>query len=57
MTYKITIFIPYEGDASYYFSSLEEVREWIKRNKHPLDEISVEVITKSVDIYELMEEK
>jgi hypothetical protein len=53
MEYKVTTSIPYEGDCSFNTFSLQEVKDYLKANANRLDDITVEVIASTLDVYEL----
>jgi len=56
MEFKVTITIPYEGDCSFTTYSLEEVKDYLKANGNRLDDITVEVIASTLDVYELIKQ-
>ena len=53
MEYKVTVDIPYEGEYSFYTCSLDEVKAFIRTKSMTLDDITVEVVAATLDIYEL----
>jgi hypothetical protein len=56
MEYKVTTSIPYEGDYSFTAYSLQEVKDYLKANANRLDDITVEVIASTLDVYELIKQ-
>jgi hypothetical protein len=56
MEYKVTITIPYEGDCSFTTYSLAEVKEYLRSNSDRLEDITVEVIASTLDVYELIKQ-
>ena len=56
MEYRVTTLIPYEGDCSFNTYSLQEVKDYLKANANRLDDITVEVIASTLDVYELIKQ-
>jgi hypothetical protein len=55
MTFRLTRSIPYEGDYSRDYETLEEVKEEILREKYvSLDDMDIIEYTRSIDVYDLM---
>lgn len=56
MEFKVTTSIAYEGDWSFTTYSLDEVKQYIRNNANKLDDITVEVIAATLDVYELIKQ-
>lgn len=60
MSYRVSWCIPYEGEDHEYFTSLEEVRQWVLENSgrwgRNYDNLTVLEIAREVDIYSIMKE-
>ena len=59
--YRVIISVPYEGDFTVSFETLDEVREWIRNTPRSTYEFSydnIEILkVEYVDVYSLMEGK
>lgn len=55
--YKVTVSIAYEGDFSEYKDTLDEVKSFIRNHDCSLNDITIEEIWKTIDVYELMSEE
>lgn len=51
--YMVTVRLPYEGDYSEYFSTLDEVRDYIRKGGGGPDDVKVYLIEKEFDWWDL----
>ena len=56
MQYRLTVSIAYEGDMSETLDTLDEVKDYIQKRGYYLDDITIEAIAYTVDVYELMKQ-
>jgi len=56
MNYKVFVSIPYEGEVSEWFNSLDEVKAFIQSSNYRWDDVEVYQIAKHIDVYALMKE-
>ena len=61
MTYRVSWYVPYEGENHEYFMSLEDVINWIKINsgryERSYDNLTILEIAREIDVYRLMKEE
>lgn len=61
MSYRVSWYVPYEGEDHEYFTSLDEVKNWISVNSdrfhRSYDNLTILEIAREVDVYQLMREK
>ena len=61
MSYQLHYQVPYEGYSVHNFGTLEEVKNWLKKNKssyeYDLYNVTVLIIAGEVDVYDLMKDK
>lgn len=56
MQYRLTVSTAYEGDMSEILDTLDEVKDYIQKRRYCLDDITIEAIAYTVDVYELMKQ-
>jgi hypothetical protein len=52
--YTVTYTVPYEGDVTEEFETLDEVRAWVLRRQMSLDDLTVRPRVQEVCLYEVM---
>lgn len=57
MAYRLSYCIAYEGETSYEFETLDDIKDWINKHKssyYSYDDLNIIEISRYIDVYELM---
>ncbi len=54
--YRVTLKYPWQEDSDFYFDSLQEVREFLRKEQHDPERTTVEK-TEGIDVYELLRDE